>query len=503
MDVTSVEVEGNTLLSNEQLRSATAPALGSGRTLADLNAAAARVQAAYREAGYGGVVAFVPEQDVSSGRLLIRVVEGKLAGVRVKGNQHFSEQNVRAGLPNLVEGRTPLVRAIDRDIQLSNENPAKELRVTLEPGARPGEVDADITVADMKPLQLLLGYSNTGNAITGRGRLTLGVRHANISGHDDVVTAQYQTSVEHPQQVHVATLGYHLPLYAYGGSVDAFYAHSNVDNGTTLTPIGPLAFSGRGDLLSLRGNLNLERRSDLDQRIFAGLDWKKFENECSLGVFGEAACGPAGVDVRAVPIVFGYTAQRQEGGARSWGASASVAVNAAGSNAATFDAARPGARRHYGIARLAAFGEWAFGAGWGASARLDSQYSPHALIPGERFGMGGITSVRGYEEREMTGDSGVTLRLDVLMPSLAAVAGSAWRLRPLLFADAGHVSNHKGFPCRQAVRSSCSASGAGVGLRAGFSTIMSATLDVARALRDGDTTAKGDTRVHVSLTVVY
>ena len=85
--VNAVRVEGNTLLSQNVLDAHTASLRGSGKTLADINAAAARLQAAYRDAGFGGVVAFVPEQDASSGTVVIRVVEGKLANVRVKGHQ--------------------------------------------------------------------------------------------------------------------------------------------------------------------------------------------------------------------------------------------------------------------------------------------------------------------------------------------------------------------------------------------------------------------------------
>lgn len=503
INVTSVQVEGNTLLPQQTLDALVAGAVGEGRTLSDLNAVAQRVQAAYRDAGYGGVVAFVPEQDASSGRVVIRVVEGKLAAVRIKGNVHFPEQNVRAALPSVREGQTPYVPAIDRDIQLSNENPAKEVRVTLAPGALPGQIDAEVSVSDARPLQLLAGFSNTGNHETGMGRLTVGVRHANFTGRDDVITALYQTSPEHPGRVRVGTLGYHLPVYEHGASLDVFYAHSNVANGTSSTPLGPLSFTGRGDLVSLRGNLNLERRSPVDQRVSLGIDWKDFDNECSVGTFGSVACGSAAVSVRAVPLSIGYTAQQQEG-ERAWGGSLGLAVNAGGSSASTFDAARPGARRHYVIGRLSAFTEFALDAGWGVSARFDAQYSPHALISAERFGVGGISSVRGYMERELTGDSGAVVRADLLMPSFDTRPTPDVRVRPIAFLDVGHVTSHKGLACRGLATTSCTAAGVGVGLRINFGTVVTASLDVARALRDGATnTERGDTRAHVSLTLVY
>jgi len=43
---------------------------------------------------------------------------------------------------------------------------------------------------------------------------------------------------------------------------------------------------------------------------------------------------------------------------------------------------------------------------WLISGVIDGQYSDEPLIIGEQFGLGGVTSVRGFEERAVTGDRG-------------------------------------------------------------------------------------------------
>ena len=48
------------------------------------------------------------------------------------------------------------------------------------------------------------------------------------------------------------------------------------------------------------------------------------------------------------------------------------------------------------------------------SARLDGQWSDEPLIPGEQFGIGGARSVRGYEEREASGDSGFFVSAELI-----------------------------------------------------------------------------------------
>ena len=500
INVTAVRIEGNTLLPDGVLSALTAGVAGTERSLPELNQVANRIQNAYRDAGYGGVVAYIPEQAITGGNVVIRVVEGKLANVRVTGNVHFDTANIRAGLPNLREGATPVVRAIDRDIQLSNENPAKDVKVTLTAGARPGEIDADVGVTDSKPLQFLLGYNNTGQQVTGKHRVSVGLQHSNLFGRDHVGTVQYQTSPEKPEQVRIFSAGYRVPLYSQAASFDAFLAHSNVSSGTTLTPAGPLTFAGKGTVVGLRANRNFDRIGEYDHRAALGLDWRDYENECSIGVFGPAACGSAGVSVTAIPVSVAYTGQKQ-GPQASWGVNASLSANAGGSSQATFDAARPGARRHYVISRFSGFREMALAAGFAVHGRLDAQYTPHALISGEKLGLGGAGTVRGYTERELAGDYGFAARLEALAPPMELTQGFRWR--PYLFVDHGRISNHKDMPCRNSTETSCKLTGAGIGTRLSIGKNTSATLDIARAYEHGITTSSGDVRGHVSVSFVY
>lgn len=506
--VHAVRVEGNTLLPEATLRALTAGLAGSERTMAELDALAGRVQDAYREAGYGGVVAYIPEQQVSAGDIVIQVVEGRLAAVRVTGNRYFTTRNVRAGLPGLVEGSTPHVGHIDRDIQLSNDNPAKNVKVTLMAGARPGDIEAEVNVTETDPLQYLAGYSNTGNHATGRHRLSFGIQHANLFSRDHVGTLQYQTSPEDPGRVKIFSAGYRVPLYALAASLDAFVAHSSVSNGTTVTPAGPLSFTGRGTVVGLRANRNLDRIGEYDHHVTLGLDWRDYQDDCSLGEFGPAGCGSAAVDVTTVPVSVSYTGQTQ-GPQLAYGVSAGLSVNAGGSARDTFDAARPGARRTYAIARAAGFVDRAFKpgaladtlAGLSVNGRLDLQYSPHALISGERFGIGGANSVRGYQEREMAGDSGFLVRAEVATAPLELPGGI--RARLYLFVDHGRIVNHRDMPCRGTAETACKLTGAGIGARFSVGRKAGASLDIGRALERGINTSPGDVRGHVSLNLIF
>lgn len=495
-----VRIDGNTLLPASTLDGLTAGMAGQAPDLPALTALAARVQAAYRDAGYGGVVAYVPPQESSDGVLVIRVVEGRLAKVRISGNQHFSDANVRAGLPHLRQGETPQVRAIDRDIQLTNSNPSKHANVSLTAGEHPGEIDADIIVSDESPLRYLVGYNNTGNGMTGRHRLSIGVEHANLFDRDHVGTLQIQTSPSEPGRVRIYSGGYRIPLYAHAASFDAFVAHSSVSNGTTATTAGPLTFRGRGTIVGLRANRHLARVGEYDHQLTLGLDRRAYDDDCALGDFGAAGCGSAAVDVTTVPVSLAYTGQKS-GAALAYGFSATVSTNAGGSAQHTFEAARAGARRRYVLSRFTTFFQKPLTARYALQARAEVQASAHSLISAEKFGIGGAATVRGYTERELSGDSGLLLRLEASGASIDWASGL--RLRPYLFVDHGRVSNRGGLPCRGVDATSCHLTGAGIGARLALPRRASATLDIARAMESGATSEIGEVRAHAAVNLAF
>ncbi|QYF95719.1 hypothetical protein KY495_11520 [Massilia sp. PAMC28688] len=495
---TSVRVEGNTLLAPQTLAELTS-AVSQQPPLSELKALAARIQNAYRDAGYGGVVAYVPPQEATNGQIVVRVVEGKIAVVRVTGNKHFATANIRAGLPHLREGSTPSVRAINRDIQLTNNNPAKHVNVSLAAGKEAGTIDAQVDVADSRPVQYLFGYNNTGTAMTGRHRVSIGVEHANLFDRDHVGTLQLQTSPGYPNRVQILSAGYRVPLYALAASFDAFVAYSTVSNGKTATPAGPLSFTGKGTIVGLRANRHLERRGDYDHHVTLGLDWRAYKDDCSIGDFGAAACGSAAVDVTTVPLTLSYTGQ-QGGAALNYGYNASLASNIAGSSQATFEAARPGAQRRYLLSRLSGFVDRPLGAGSGINLRAEAQMSADPLISAEKFGIGGANSVRGYAERELAGDAGLLLRLELAVPAREWQQGV--RLRPYLFLDHGLVRNHGDMPC-SGLQRTCELTGTGVGVRLSAQKLASASLDIGRAMKRGPTSEPGDIRAHAALNLVF
>lgn len=498
--VTGFSVEGNTLLRPQQLEAVLNPRVGY-LTLAGIRAVAAALQEHYREAGYGGVVVFLPEQTLAGGVVKLRVIEGKLARVEISGHKQFDEANVRASLPSLVVGQTPRVRRIDAEIQMANESPAKTVQVLLKPGAAPGEIAAEVAVQEQRVWRALGRIDDTGGKSIGRWRTALGLQHANLWNADHVLTFEWQTAPENTSAVRVASGSYRAPLPGAGLAIDAYGVVSEVDGGVVGTAAGDLQFSGKGGIAGLRLNGYLPRVDNVDARVVLGVEAREYRNNCAIQGLPAGACGSAGASVSLQPASLTYTAQASS--SWRWGFSLGLHGNlAAGGEYGSeqdFEAVRPGAPQRYTLMRTHYFagvpvGEWAV-----LGARFAGQVGPKPLVPGEMFGIGGAQSVRGFEERELSGDSGATLSVEAQTANLVAgwkpAAGGEVRL--LAFADAGFVRNSDETPC-QADRTRCRFGSLGLGLRANWPTVQM-RLDAARAMATGTTTLKGDTRAHFAL----
>jgi hemolysin activation/secretion protein len=501
VDVTAFEVRGHTLIAADRIDAVLAPFKGR-RTLAELNEAAQAVQRLYAEAGYGGVVAYVPPQG-GGGTIVIAVLEGRVASVQVRGASRYDETRVKAALPDLVVGVTPRLRRIDAQLQLANENPGRQLQVLLKPGSRPGDTEAEIQVNEQPLQRVSLQLDDTGNERTGEYRASATWQHADLSGHDDVLLAQYQTSPTEIGKVTVLSANYRLPVPAWMMALDAFAAYSDVDGGSGTTAAGDLHFVGRGRVFGVRATRYLPRLGETDQRLSIGIDDRRYLNDCAIAGLPDGACGPAGESVAVQPLTLEYSLNH--GGAFAWGLSGGLQTNlhlgGRHSDEAAFDAVRSGAKPRYTVVHLSGFAGVAINDDWSLRWRLTAQLTGDALVPGEQFGLGGASSVRGYEEREVAGDSGFAASAELIGPNLLAAAESAagWVLRPFMFADGGQVRNEDGAPCL-GEWTRCTLIGYGLGARLDHARVQ-VRAALAAAARDGSTTRRHKARAHFA--VIY
>lgn len=491
-DISGYTLEGATLLTQAEVDAAVAPFIGKNKDFSDVQRALEAIEKAYSTRGFSAVRVLLPEQELEKGAIRFQVIESRFGKVTVKDNRFVSEANALNALPSVHSGGVPKSKQIARELKLANENPARQLNVVLKSGEEEGEVDARIIVTDSEPSAWGLTLDNSGSPETGRTRLGVSWRHANLFDADHVASLQFQTSPEHVNRVTVLGGGYKIPLYQLGDSLEFFGGYSNVNS-----VVGGLDnFQGGGLIFSARYNHPLEKVGVFDPRLSFGLDWRNFRRI-------EQTTPPVTVlynEITVMPLNVAYSAQGRF--ARSdLGFNASLSANLPGMNNGTavdfaaYDLVsftRPDA--NYRVARYSVGYSALVANDWQFRTTLNGQWSRDVLVQGEQMRLGGADAVRGFSEGSVGGEKGARWNLEGYTPD---IGGGDMMARALVFFDAGETQSAGG------VKSSISS--AGFGLRASFAEQFSLRLDAARIINaDTDPLQRvGDWRAHIGLSASF
>ncbi|MES2952349.1 MAG: ShlB/FhaC/HecB family hemolysin secretion/activation protein [Pseudomonadota bacterium] len=496
-EIARYEVVGDSALGAAPIAQLLTPFTGKSRRFGDVQAAIDALEDAYRARGLSLVRVNLPEQELNQGTVRLVVTQTRIRKVQIIGNTRFDNANIRHSVPALVEGQTPQINRISASLRLANENPAKKTTISLQSAPNDDEVDATLQVVDEKPWMVGLSLDNAGSEATGKTQATAQFQHFNIAGLDHTLSLQYTTTLEHPNRVGVYGLGYHVPLYAWGDALDFYGSYSDVDSGTVSAGAFSLQVRGKGTVLGTRYTHNLARSENYASRISFGLEQKAFQN--NLGFQGVQL----GRDVTVRPFSAIYAGDwTHTAGATNYYLMG-VRNLAGGNNGgeSDFAANRAGAPANYGLLRYGLSHTRQFGSDWQVRAALNGQVSRDALVPGEQFGAGGATTVRGYNERVVSDDQGNVVNVEVYTPGLCSTSTpSAWQCRMLAFYDAAAVKRNNALPGE---RTDASLSSVGFGMRLGYGKSFSAQMDVGLALADSDTQSKGYKRVHIKMNLAY
>nr|MBW4056457.1 ShlB/FhaC/HecB family hemolysin secretion/activation protein [Pseudomonadota bacterium] len=391
-DLQQIKLEGNTVLPPDEIARILKKYVGPQKDFGTLQEAIDELEAAYRKRGYTMVTVLLPEQELERGVVTLNVLEPTVKGVIVDGNQYYSRENILRALPTLKAGVPPRVTAISENLRAANENPGRKLTLQFKSDENETDLTAQVKVVDQKPWRVSLGGDNTGSASTGEYRTSLTFQHSNLFNLDHVIALQYITSPDHFEKVQTFSGSYRLPMYKWGDTLDLFGAYSDVNSGTTQVSGTNIAISGKGIISGVRYNMTLPRAGEYEQKLIGGVDYRLYDN--TADVLGTDVAR----DVLAHPLSLSY------GGA--WTTEAVTLDGSVGllynipwgglGQKDDFEAVRSGATANYLIVRYGLSALMRPGSDWMLHFSGTGQYSNDRLIPGEQFGLGGSTSIRGY-----------------------------------------------------------------------------------------------------------
>jgi hemolysin activation/secretion protein len=492
-DILEFAVEGNSRLSDLQIERAVGPFLGEGKSVRDVEAARAALEAAYQDSGFLTVVVAIPEQEVAGGSVTLKVSEGEVDRLRVRGAEYHLSSGIKSRVPELAEGNVPYFPQVQRELEALNRNPALKATPVLKPGRAAGSVAVQLDVDDSLPLSANLELSNRQSANTTPQRLSGNLRYDNLFqlGHSAALTLQ--TSPQKVDEVRVAALTYVVPS---GSSGDAIALYSVVSRSklATLTGSPGLGLLGNTTIFGARYALSLRGITGYVHSLSLGIDYKDVKQSVVTTLTGDQITTP----ISYTPLVAAYNGTwLGAASTTSLDVNANVGVRGVFGNrdsefaakrigaVANFLALRGGVRHNLSIAR------------WNLSARLEGQLASGPLVTNEQFAAGGAESVRGYLESERVGDAALRYSIEVRTPRVPLPGGDAApRLNLVGFVEGVSLRTLEAVlptPSWRQLR------GAGFGLRLAGVKGFSLDIDWAHAFADGDVTRAGNNRIHARL----
>lgn len=491
-----IRTEGVWLLEMESYQGLARARLGQPVSRASLNAMVREVIQHYRKCDRPVVDVIVPEQDITNGVVQFVVTEGHVGEVRVEENQWFSSSRI-ASQVNLRPGDPISEKALTEDVAWLNTNPFRTVDAVFTPGKERGQTDVVIKAKDRFPVRFYTGYEDTGNDLTGDERWLAGFNWGDAFGLDQQLNYQFTTSSDFKK------------LVGHSGSwvIPLPWRHRLTFFGSRADTVGdvaePLKLDGFSWQASARYAVPLPSLSWLTHEVSAGFDFKQSNNNLEFGgaqVFGTTT------DVDQ--FVFDYTATaRDPYGATTF--SGEFVYSPGGWTSRNFD-------ENFAVARNDALAEYRYGKlslervtklPWDFSwmAKGSIQIAHRNLLASEQLGVGGSTTVRGYDEREANGDEGYLVSTEIRTPpvSLGVPLGlekAVDQLQFLGFFDYGVAENRILLPGEDPHVQLASV---GPGVRYAISPWLSVRFDYGWQLYHTGLNTRYNSRGHLGVIIAY
>ena len=439
---------GNTAIEQADLESLTQPYVGRSLNLPELEAVAQLVTDLYRQKGYTLATAYIPQQDIKLGIVLISILEGRVGDILVTGNRHYSTDFIRGSFAQAMEDNVIRNVALERALLLLNDYPDLRVSAVLEPGASTGSTNVQVTAEDKLPIHGTLDFNNYGFNTISRYRFGAGVEVGNVL-FDGATLNVNGILGNQPDQLQFVTGSYAIPIGVHGTKLVLSGSDGRFDVGAELSALQINGKIRTYDISVTHPFIKTRFQSLMAETGFASKDNRLY----TLGTLtGDDAVRMAKLGVnydrldlsgRTYVSLYGFQGLGQFLGGMEDNSSM---------------ATRKGADNRFTKATLNAGRIQSLGHDVQLFIRANGQMTTGPVVVIEQFLLGGPDSVRGYQLGERFVDEGYTVSAETRVPLLPSLLGST---QAAAFIDygAGRLRNPQ--PGEQ---SSASLTGTGVGL---------------------------------------
>jgi len=426
--VHTIRQEGAALLPEAVFREVAAPFVGQSLGVAHINVLLERMNRALVAAGYTTSRAYVGNQSLHEGVLVITIVPGTIEKLLYNG---AAVEAGRADGPGIAmampmeEGDVLRLRDIEQAVDQLNRLRRNNVQVQIRPGTQPGGSIVEFVNQPRDGARYNVSVDNQGSAATGRMRIQMGVDNGNVLGLMESLNAGLTTSAD----TNALYGTFSVPLgYTTVAGMASISEYQNLVGDTALV-------YGRSRSYTLSVNHLLDR--DQTSKTAFDVSLTRRDSERSIN---NLRLAPQDQTVLRAGV---NRLQRfeTEYGMGQWTADAGVSHGLSwwGANRDPADLPSAAARYAFTKAELSASLERPLPGAWVWRSRGAGQWSRHPLYSSEQLFAGGVGSVRGFAESAQGGDRGAYWRNEWAWQKAPPLFGGEVRYEPYTFFDMAHV----------------------------------------------------------------
>lgn len=227
-NITKIVLKDNTLLDEKEQDLIFKKYVNRCLYLKDINNIISDLTKLYFQKGYVTTRVYIePGQNLSSGTLILVVVEGKLESIRIKDNQNNRSIYPANVFPGLI-GKPLNLRDIEQGLDQLNRLPSNSATIRIEAGEEPGGSILEVINKPRSPYTYSISVNNVGSASTGEWLTSYGAVIDNPLGVNDSIGFTFRHSLPYENDRYSSSyvLNYSVPYgywtFSFGGSFSEY-----------------------------------------------------------------------------------------------------------------------------------------------------------------------------------------------------------------------------------------------------------------------------------------
>ena len=477
----SVTFEGNRVVLTDKLKSLVQKYIGQTIEVRTLTEIANMITAYYESKGYFLSKAYVPPQTIKDGEVLIKIREGRLGDIIIKGNNRYNEEGIRNTL-KVVRGEGAIrTNDVERALLLLTDYPGLNVKATFAPGDLPGTSDMVIDVKEDRFFNVGVDYDNFGSKFISQNRYGASLNFNNTIAFGDLFSFRGITGDYGPDKLLYGRAEYVIPLGYSGTRMGINYHYMNYK---LVKDLEILNAGGESRGVGIWLSHPFYRSRNFNWFGEVGFDAKDVEQTLLSQTVGKDKVRYAriGTTLQWIDALKGSNTI----GIRGYQGLASVLD---GMNQSYTDTIRIKTDVVYTKVEVDFARIQSLPVDLSLLINAFGQFSGNRLPSSEMLSIGGAGTVRGFAESEFSGDSGYYATAELRIP-IYGLRNFRWfgsgktvgeTLQLAAFYDCGEVKITDAL-ASEASRNSIDIQGAGVGLRFTYSPYLRFKVDWAKAI---------------------